>query len=214
VKFALLIAVGYLFGSIPWGFWLPRWSKGVDVRKHGSGNVGAANVARVAGTRTAIAVALLDVGKGAAAALVGLAVAGALGAVIAGAAAMIGHYRPLFLGFAQGGKAVATGLGAALAVAPVVALCVAALWLTLFLATRYSSIASLASCVAMPLLAFLFGASPPVLIFLTGAGIAVAVFHRKNVARLLRGTENRFAFSRRPWDWRGPRAPEAPPPPG
>lgn len=212
MKIALLIAAGYLLGSIPWGLWLPRWTKGVDVRKFGSGNVGAANVARAAGTRTAIMVALLDIGKGTAAALVGLTVAGSLGAVIAGAAAMVGHYRPLFLGFAQGGKSVATGLGAALAVAPFAALCVVALWGTLFVATRYSSIASLASCVAMPLLAFMFGAPPPVLVFLTCAGIAVAVFHRKNVVRLLRGTENRFGFSRRPWDWRTPRTPEAPPP--
>ena len=61
MNLVLLIAVGYLLGSIPWGYWLPRWSKGVDVRQHGSGNVGAANVARVAGTRWAIAVALLDI---------------------------------------------------------------------------------------------------------------------------------------------------------
>ena len=214
MNLVLLIAVGYLLGSIPWGYWLPRWSKGVDVRQHGSGNVGAANVARVAGTRWAIAVALLDISKGTAAALVGLAVAGSLGAVVAGAAAMVGHYRPLFLGFAQGGKSVATGLGAALAVAPLAALCVALLWGTLFVATRYSSIASLSSCIAMPLLAFLFGAPPPVLVFLTIACTAVIVFHRKNVGRLIRGTEHRFGFSRRPWDWRTPRTPQAPPPPG
>jgi glycerol-3-phosphate acyltransferase PlsY len=212
VKLALLIAVGYVLGSIPWGYWLPRWAKGVDIRRHGSGNMGAANVARSVGTRWGIAVALLDIGKGAAAALVGLAVAGSLGAVIAGAAAMVGHYRPLFLGFAQGGKAVATGLGAALTVAPQAALCVAGIWGLLFVATRYSSIASLASCVAMPLLAFVFGAPTPVLIFLTLACAAVVVFHRKNVGRLLHGTENRFGFSRRPWDWRGSRAPQAPPP--
>ena len=212
MNLVLLIAVGYLLGSIPWGYWLPRWSKGVDVRKHGSGNVGAANVARVAGTRWAIAVAVLDISKGTAAALVGLAVAGSLGAVVAGAAAMVGHYRPVFLGFAQGGKAVATGLGAALAVAPLAALCVVLLWGTLFIATRYSSIASLSSCIAMPLLAFGFGAPAPVLVFLTCACVAVIVFHRKNVGRLLHGTENRFGFSRRPWDWRGPRTREAPPP--
>jgi acyl phosphate:glycerol-3-phosphate acyltransferase len=212
VKLALLIAVGYVLGSIPWGYWLPRWSKGVDIRQHGSGNMGAANVARAVGTRIAIAVALLDIAKGSAAALVGLAVAGSLGAVVAGAAAMVGHYRPLFLGFARGGKAVATGLGAALAVAPLAALCVAAIWCTLFVATRYSSIASLASCVAMPVLAFVFGAPAPVLIFLTLACTAVVAFHRKNVGRLLHGTENRFGFSRRPWDWRGSRTPQTPPP--
>lgn len=214
MELVLLIAVGYVLGSIPWGLWLPRWTKGIDVRTHGSGNVGAANVARAAGTRTAICVALLDIAKGAGAALVGLAVGGSLGAVLAGAAAMVGHYRPLFLGFAQGGKSVATGLGAALAVAPLAALCVAVVWTTLFIATRYSSIASLASCVLMPVFAFLFGAPPPVLVFLSAAGLAVAVFHRKNVRRLLSGTENRFGFSRRPWDWRAPRTPPAPPPPG
>jgi acyl phosphate:glycerol-3-phosphate acyltransferase len=214
VNLPLVIAVGYLLGSIPWGLWLPRWWKGIDVRKHGSGNMGAANVARAVGTRWAIGVAVLDISKGAAAALVGLAVAGSLGAVVAGAAAMVGHYRPLFLGFAQGGKSVATGLGAALAVAPLAALCVVVIWGTLFIATRYSSIASLTSSVALPLLAFTFGAPAPVLVFLSCAGFAVIVFHRKNVVRLVRGTENRFGFSRRPWDWRTPRAPRAPPPPG
>jgi acyl phosphate:glycerol-3-phosphate acyltransferase len=214
VNLLLVIAVGYLLGSIPWGLWLPRWAKGVDVRRHGSGNVGAANVARAAGTRWAIAVALLDISKGSAAALIGLAVAGSLGAVVAGAAAMLGHYRPLFLGFAQGGKSVATGLGAALAIAPLAALCVVALWGTLFIATRYSSIASLTSSLALPLLAFAFGAPVPVVVFLTTAGLAVIVFHRKNVGRLIRGTEHRFGFSRRPWDWRTPRTPQAPPPPG
>jgi len=108
---------------------------------------------------------------------------------------MVGHYRPVFLGFARGGKAVATGLGAALAVAPLAAVCVAGIWGAVFIATRYSSIASLASCVAMPLLALTFGATTPVLVFLTAACTAVIVFHRKNVGRLLRGTENRVGFS-------------------
>jgi len=212
VKLALLIAAGYLLGSIPWGYWLPRWAKGVDIRTHGSGNMGAANVARAVGTRWAIAVALLDIAKGAAAAALGLAVAGSLGAVVAGAAAMIGHWRPLFLGFARGGKAVATGLGATLAVAPLAAVCVAVVWTTLFMTTRYSSVASLTSCVAMPLFAFWFGAATPVMIFLIVACSAVIIFHRTNIRRLLGGTENRFGFSRRPWNWRAPRAPQAPPP--
>jgi glycerol-3-phosphate acyltransferase PlsY len=206
VTLALLIAAGYLLGSIPWGYWLPRWAKGVDIRSHGSGNMGAANVARAVGTRWAIAVAVLDIAKGAAAAALGLAVAGSLGAVVAGAAAMVGHYRPLFLGFARGGKAVATGLGATLAVAPLAAVCVAVVWMTLFMTTRYSSVASLTSCVAMPLLAFWFGATTPVMVFLVVACTAVIVFHRTNIRRLVRGTENRFGFSRRPWNWRAPQA--------
>ena len=100
---------------MPWGYWLPLLLRGVDIRTLGSGNPGATNVWRTLGFKFGIAVALLDIAKGAAAALLGLWLGGDLVGVLAGVAAMIGHWRPLFLGFARGGKIVATTGGVALA---------------------------------------------------------------------------------------------------
>ena len=118
---AAAVVGGYLLGSLPFGYWLPRIFRGEDIRKQGSGNVGASNVFRVYGRRLGIAVALLDLGKGCAAALLGLWAGGALIGVLAGAAAMIGHARPIFLRFEKGGKMVATAGGAFLALAPLAA---------------------------------------------------------------------------------------------
>ena len=191
----LLIATGYLLGSLPFGFWLPKLFKGVDIRTVGSGNVGASNVWRTCGPALGIAVALLDILKGVAAGLLGRLVGDELIGVLAGTAALAGHYRPLFLGFARGGKLVATTGGVALAVAPLVSLCGAGVWLVAFLATRYASVASLAAGASLPLFAIVFGESWPVIAFTIGAACAIFVLHRGNIRRLLEGRERRASFS-------------------
>ena len=114
---ALIIVCGYLLGSIPFGYVIPRLVRGEDVRLHGSGNVGASNVWRAYGRSLGIPVALLDVAKGFVPALVGVKVGGDWVGVLAGAAAMVGHARPIFLGFSKGGKMVATAGGVVLALA-------------------------------------------------------------------------------------------------
>ena len=181
---------------MPWGYWLPRLSRGVDIRTLGSGNPGATNVWRTLGFKFGIAVALLDIGKGAAAALLGLWVGGDLVGVLAGVAAMIGHWRPLFLGFARGGKMVATTGGVALAVAPLPALTAAAVWIVVFFLTRYASVASILAAVSLPLWALVFGASWPVVAFTAGAALAIIVLHRTNIRRLLAGEEHRIELHR------------------
>ncbi len=181
---------------MPWGYWLPRLLRGVDIRTLGSGNPGATNVWRVLGFKFGMAVALLDIAKGTVAALLGLWLGGDLIGVLAGVAAMIGHWRPLFLGFARGGKMVATTGGVALAVAPIPALLAAAVWLVVFFAFRYASVASIAAAISLPLWAFLFGASWPVLAFTTGAALAIIVLHRTNIRRLLAGEENKIQLRR------------------
>src|SRR5262245_5495543 len=120
MTFALLVVAGYLAGSMPFGYWLVRLVKGVDIRAVGSGNIGASNVWRLYGARLGLAVMVLDMLKGFAPALAATLLVGDLAGVLAGAAAMLGHWRPLFLGFARGGKMVATAGGAFLGVAPVV----------------------------------------------------------------------------------------------
>lgn len=196
----ILVTAGYLIGSIPWGYVVPKLLSGVDIRTVGSGNLGAANVWRVLGFKAGLAVALLDVGKGFVAALLGLWAGNELTGLLAGIAAMVGHWRPLFMGLARGGKMVATTGGVALALAPLACLAAGAVWVVSFLFTRYTSVASMLSAVSLPLFAFAFGSSGPVVAFATGAALAILLLHRANIGRLLSGTENRFELRRRRGD--------------
>jgi acyl phosphate:glycerol-3-phosphate acyltransferase len=193
----LLVLAGYMLGSIPWGYWLPRLLAGVDIRQVGSGNTGAANVWRTVGFKIALAVGVLDMAKGAAAAVLGLLVDGELAGLLAGIGAMVGHWRPLFMGFRRGGKIVATTGGVALALAPLAALAASLVWIVVFLATRYTSIASMTGAVSLPVLVLVFGGSWPVFAFALGAALAILVLHRANIKRLVRGQENRFEIRRR-----------------
>lgn len=193
---ALAVLGGYLLGSLPFGYWLPRIFRGEDIRTTGSGNVGASNVFRVYGRRLGVAVALLDLGKGFAAALLGLWAGGALIGVLAGAAAMLGHARPVFLRFQKGGKMVATGGGVAFALAPLAAFCCIGVWLVAFLLTRYASLASILTAITLAALVVLFGYQWPILAFGVAGAAAVILMHRQNIRRLVAGTEHRFVLRR------------------
>ncbi|MDQ3380317.1 MAG: glycerol-3-phosphate 1-O-acyltransferase PlsY [Actinomycetota bacterium] len=193
---AVAVVGGYLLGSLTFGYWLPRLFRGEDIRKQGSGNVGASNVFRVYGRRLGIAVALLDLGKGLTAALLGLWAGGALIGVLAGAAAMIGHARPVFLRFERGGKMVATAAGAFLALAPIAALGCFGVWLAVFVLTRYASLASIAAALALIVLVLVIGYPWPVIVFAVAGAAAVILLHRHNIRRLLGGTEHRFELRR------------------
>ncbi len=194
---AALVAAGYLSGSLTWGYWLVRIFRGEDVRTRGSGNIGATNVWRVYGPRLGLPAVLLDTAKGFAPAFVATVVVGHGTAVLAGAAAMLGHWRPLFLGFRRGGKMVATAGGAFLGAAPLVGLTGAGVWLVVFGLTRYASVASISAAASLALWAWLFGYPWPVIAFGAAAGAGVAFLHRANIARLARGEENRFELRRR-----------------
>src|ERR671930_484607 len=194
----LLILCGYLLGSMPWGYWLPRLVTGANIRTVGSGNTGAANVWRTQGFKLGLSVALLDLAKGLAAALLGIWLGGELAGLLAGIAALVGHWRPLFMRFRRGGKIVATTGGVALALAPLASLAAGGVWIGTFLVTRYTSVASMLSAVTLPLSALVFGASWPVVALTGGAAVAIIILHRANIARLLSRTENRFELRRRP----------------
>lgn len=187
----LLIAGGYLLGSIPFGYWLVRLIKGEDIRTVGSGNIGGSNVWRTYGWKLGLPIVVLDVAKGFVPALVGLLLVDDLAGVLAGGAAMAGHYRPLFLGFAKGGKTVATAGGVFFAVAPLVGLTALAIWLVCFLLLRYASVASILASAALPLAAWLEGEPWPTIAFAAIAAVAVLLLHRPNIARLRRGEEHR-----------------------
>ena len=191
---ALLVVAGYLLGSMPWGYWIVRLVKRDDIRRHGSGNVGGTNVWRVYGWRLGLPVVFLDTAKGFVPALVATLVVSHLAGVLAGAAAMLGHWRPLFLKWQRGGKMVATCGGAFLGVAPVVGGIGAGVWIAFFLLFRYASLASILAALSLPVIAALLGEPWPVIAFGAAAAVAVIVLHRANIARLRSGTENRFSL--------------------
>jgi glycerol-3-phosphate acyltransferase PlsY len=194
---AAFVAAGYLCGSLTFGYWLVRIFRGEDIRTKGSGNVGATNVWRVYGPQLGVPAALLDVAKGFAPAFAATVVVGHGTGVLAGAAAMLGHWRPIFLGFQKGGKMVATAGGAFLGVAPLVGAVGAGIWIVVFAITRYASVASMAAAASLPLWAWLFGYPWPVIAFGAAAGVGVVFLHRANIARLARGEESRFEVRRR-----------------
>jgi glycerol-3-phosphate acyltransferase PlsY len=192
----LFVLAGYLAGSIPTGYWLVRALRGEDIRKVGSGNIGATNVWRTYGARFGAPVMALDVAKGFVPALLATIFVGHLAGVLAGGAAMLGHWRPLFMGFARGGKAVATCGGAFLGVAPLVGGLGAAVWILVFAVFRYASVASIVAALSLPVIAVALGEPWPVYGFAGIAALAVLVLHRANIARLRAGTETRFRFRR------------------
>jgi glycerol-3-phosphate acyltransferase PlsY len=196
VTTALLIVAGYVLGSMPWGYWLVRLFKGEDIRSQGSGNIGGTNVWRVYGWRLGLPVVLLDTAKGFVPALVATQVESHLAGVLAGGAAMLGHWRPMFLRWQRGGKVVATCGGAFLGVAPIVGGIGAGVWIAVFLLFRYASLASIAAALSLPLAAVLLDEPWPVIAFAAVAALAVVVLHRANIGRLRAGTENRFRFRR------------------
>ena len=193
----LAVLVAYLLGSLPFGYWVPRIVRGEDIRTKGSGNVGASNVFRVYGRSLGFPVALLDLAKGFAAAAIGLWAGGALVGVLAAAAAMAGHARPVFLRFQKGGKMAATAGGATFALAPLVAVLCVATWLVVFALTRFASVATIVTAVALGVLVVVLGYPWPIMVFGVAGAIAVIAMHHQNIRRLFAGTEHRFQLRRR-----------------
>ena len=185
------IAIGYLLGSLPFGYWAGRL-RGVDLRLVGSGNTGATNAMRVLGMKVGVPVMILDIGKGVAAVVIARWLSPEdVVPVLAAAAAVAGHMYPLFLGF-RGGKGVATGAGTMLALVPAIGLAAFVLWLTVSLATRYVSIGSVVTAIAYPAAALATGQPWPITLYALVAGLWVIWRHRANIARLRAGTEHRI----------------------
>ena len=182
---------------MPSGYWLVRLLKHEDVRAHGSGNIGATNVWRTYGRWYGVPVALVDTLKGFIPAFVFSQTVSPLAGVLAGAAAMAGHARPLFLRFEKGGKMVATGGGVLFAVCVWVALAGGVVWIATFLLTRYASVASIVAALSLPVAAVLLGEPWPVIVFAAFAAAAVLLLHRANIKRLARREENRFVLLRK-----------------
>jgi acyl phosphate:glycerol-3-phosphate acyltransferase len=203
----LIVAiVGYLLGSIPFGFLLVKFFRGQDVRQTGSGNIGATNVARTGSKWLAIATLVLDTLKGVIAVILGSWIglqndacasgspcpAAAHLAAIAALAAVVGHMFPVWLKF-KGGKGVATALGVFLVLFPKAILISLAIFIIVVVATRYVSLGSILGAIAFPIAAYFMGGTdwqtllPACLI-----SLMVVIKHHENIRRLLAGNENRF----------------------
>ncbi len=208
----ILILGGAMIGSIPWGY-LAGKSQGVDVRQHGSGNIGATNVFRVLGKGWGLTVFVLDFLKGMAATLLGgylgpvLGLSSDLAGILAGSGAILGHNFTPWLGF-KGGKGIASSAGVLVGATPVTAAVGFAVWGVVLWLSRYVSLASIAAAVSlplstlalwkMPLFQGLPGGSLVLLLFCSFAALLAIVRHRSNISRLLVGTESRIGKGKDP----------------
>lgn len=187
----VLIIAAYLLGSVPSGYVLGR-SVGVDVRKAGSGNVGATNVARVAGKTHGILTLVADAAKGAIPVLVAQQLGMTLPVtLLVGVAAFLGHLFPVFLLF-KGGKGVATALGVFLVLAPWITLLLLVVFATVAWSSRFVSLGSISAAVAAPVALWFAAYPPPVVQMSAFLATMVILRHRSNIKRLLTGTEPRF----------------------
>lgn len=185
-------AVSYVLGSVPNGLILGRAVWGIDLRQHGSKNIGATNAWRTIGKAGGISIFVLDMLKGAVSAYLGIHLGGSeLAGIICGLLAIAGHSWSIFLGF-KGGKGVATGLGVIFMLMPWVTLIVFAVWFVIVRLTGYVSLASMVGAVLVPVLALLFSLHTEFLVLGLIAAVFIVYRHKANISRLLNGTESKI----------------------
>lgn len=197
------LGLSYLLGAIPTSYWVGRVIHGLDLREHGSGNLGATNAFRVLGWQSALPVIVVDVAKGWApvALFAGWAGVDFRWTLAFGTAAILGHMFSLWVGF-KGGKGIATSAGVFLGLAPWAVLGGLVVWLVLTLPTGYVSLGSIGAAFALPILIALtpHEGGTELVWFSTALAVFVIWKHRSNIARLLRGEENRFGRPAAPSD--------------
>ena len=194
-EFTALLAA-YVLGATPFGYMAGKM-QGIDIREHGSGNIGATNVLRTLGKPIGITVLILDLLKGLAPVLAAklLSPEDALVHILAGIGTILGHNFTFWLRF-RGGKGIATSAGVLVGLTWIAALAGVAVWLVLFFTTKYVAVASIGAAVAIPVVVLLGESSNiPLVIFSVLVAVLAIVRHRSNIQRLLAGTENRFGSS-------------------
>lgn len=191
MKVVFVLTASYLLGSIPWGYLVGVWWKGLDIRRYGSGNIGTTNAFRILGPGPGTVVLLGDILKGTLAVLLAKSIGSELLAVAAGLAAIAGHSWSIFLGF-RGGRGVATGAGVILGLVPLAIPVLFLLWAGTILVTRYVSVGSITAAVAAPVVMGWVGHSWLMALLGLLAGAAVIIRHQPNLERLRRGVEPRI----------------------
>lgn len=194
------ILLGYLFGAVPFGLLITKMAGLGDIRKIGSGNIGATNVMRTGRKDLALATLVLDAGKaGIAAYIAQLVFKDFHAGLLAGAAAFVGHCYPVWLGF-KGGKGVATFIGMLVGVMWKVALAFAGTWLIVAFVSRYSSMAALTTAALLPVYTGFFVGDPFAVAVTAGLSLLLFWRHRENIKRLLNGTETRIGGKKKSED--------------
>jgi glycerol-3-phosphate acyltransferase PlsY len=190
--YAFLIIASYFIGAIPTGVVLAKAFSGTDIRREGSGNIGATNVTRVLGKKLGALTLAGDLLKGFLPVCIGSYLVSSLNVVyLMGLAAFLGHLFPVYLRF-KGGKGVATGLGVFLYFAPLVILIEVVVFVALVGIWKYVSLGSLIAAAVMPLLLLLFASQKPVVLLSSAFALLIFIKHKANIQRLLNGTENKF----------------------
>lgn len=194
LKLCIMSVIAYLIGSIPTGYLIVKSKTGQDIRTIGSGSTGATNVKRVLGKKWFFTVMILDAIKGAVPVLLATKIVGyglgGIAPVFAAIAVLIGHSKPIFLGF-KGGKSVASGVGTILALNWLVGLSIALIWGVITYATKYVSVGSMIALAISPILMLVFGAPIAYTLYCALGAAYIIYLHRTNVQRLLQGTENK-----------------------
>jgi len=195
VKLAIALVAAYLLGSIPFGYLIGRM-RGVDLRAVGSGNIGAANAFRELGRKWGVLTMALDIGKGAAGAVIGRLLLDAPWPIAAGAAVMVGAIFPVWMHF-KGGKGVAAAGGVVIGLLPLAALILLPTWLLVVAVSRITSLAAIVTALVFTPLAWLLGYPWQYVVLAGVMSLLILVRHRANIGRLLSGTEARIQLGKK-----------------
>lgn len=196
MKYILIAIIGYFLGNISSSYLVGKLGSNIDVREHGSGNLGATNAYRVLGFKAGGLVFLADTLKGILATLIGLWIAGDIGGLVGGMAAVAGHDWPFFLGF-KGGKGIATSFGSVIILFPLIALILFIVEVIIIALTGYVSLASICAAILFPILVIAFKYNIGLIIGSLLLGALVIYRHKSNISRLLKGQENKITSKNR-----------------
>lgn len=191
MKYVLIIIGAYFLGSIPWAYIIAKQSKGIDIRRYGSGNVGFTNTLRTCGKKQAFLVLAGDVGKGIAAVMIAKHFGSPPLAALSGLTVVTGHNYSVFLGF-KGGKGAAAGIGALFAMVPIVSILALAIWGVTIAVSRYVSLGTIIGAISVPIACIVLRVDLSYTLFGFIAASFVIAKHHSNISRLLKGTENKI----------------------
>lgn len=192
----LMIAMGYIIGSIPFSYLIPKWMGRIDIRQHGSGNTGTTNVVRTLGLKIGIVAFLGDFLKGIIPTAIGLILFSTLGGIVGGVFSILGHCYSVWLKF-KGGKGIATSAGVLVVLMPVVLIILLTIQFIIIFATRIMSLASISSAIILPVLTALLHSNDQLLYFSVLLAVFIIFKHKDNIKRLLKGEENKLYIKKK-----------------
>ncbi|MBE0449820.1 MAG: glycerol-3-phosphate 1-O-acyltransferase PlsY [Clostridia bacterium] len=196
LEWILMIIIGYIIGSIPFSYLIPKWLGRIDIRQHGSGNTGTTNVVRTLGLRIGIVAFLGDFIKGIIPTVIGFVLFSTLGGIVGGSFAILGHCYSIWLKF-KGGKGIATSAGVLVILMPLILIILLTIQFIIIFATKIMSLASISSAILLPILTALLYSNDELLYFSFFLAIFVIFKHKDNIKRLVKGEENKLSIKKK-----------------